>query len=89
MTETKISQKKERGPALQWFQANWIILLLCLASILLCMVFYMNTAIVAQRINENANAQFSAKCQIPGQEYVPTNITERFPVFNLSNWRAG
>ena len=60
------------------------IYIVCAISVLLCFIFYMNTAIVAEKINTNCYNEFKAKC--PQATWKGYEIKEEYPVFNLSNW---
>ena len=66
------------------------IYIICAVAVLLCFVFYMNTAIVAERINNHCAIEFEEKCinawRYQDNPYEPYNLTERYPVLNLSNW---
>lgn len=71
-----------------YIKKDWLIIAVCLLTILICGVFYMNTAIIVAKCNDNCIKQFNDKCWMQEDVIAPNyNTSERFPVMNLSNWR--
>lgn len=70
---------------LAFVKKDWIIIAICLVSVLICLVAYMNTAIVLRSCNDNCMKEFESKC-MNNEKPELYNTGEKYPVLNLSNW---
>ncbi len=67
-------------------KTDLILLIVCLVSVLLCFVFYMNTAIIEEKARDHYTKQFEEHCT--DYDADPYYGTEAFPILNFSNWRT-
>lgn len=86
LSEKKKEKEIELGPVVSWVTGNWIVLVICLVAVLLCMVSYLNGAIVMQRVNDAWVEQWQEKCMPAGTPYDRYSSNDTMPILNLSNW---
>jgi len=74
----------------RWVKKDYIIIAICLLSVLLCGVFYLNGASIIQECNNNCVEQFKNNCKTySGEAYSPELYTTNntLPILNIDTWR--
>jgi hypothetical protein len=69
----------------QFIRKDWLIIAVCLVTIIVCLLAYGNAQISVGKCNAYAAQQFAEKC-ITGAEFANFSWSESQPIINMSHW---